>query len=363
MNRSLILLSVIFLLALAACDSNKPDGPVVVNDWLSLKGYDFKAYVGHFDDIIHTDESANNFGIIALDGDGDGLDWQMHDYAKGNKDPQGSKDPADARNSFTVSFDINPYWATINGGTQSVFTDTAANLIGAAFLCEAPGRISQDYIVVAEDLDNTIVIVLEPDGPVIAQEVNFTATLTPQKFVELKWMSESESHMLGYNIYRSDTNDHTSALLITPVMIPATNTPNIHVYELIDREVALGASYYYWMVAIDSGHNINVFGPVFVEIAVDSDQPPVFPALNAIRPAYPNPANQGFILEIDLIEGVDATILILNRQYSVVKKLLIPDGFHGLRIDSSNFAPGLYRVFMHTSDGQYSYGDLLVSRP
>ena len=124
-------------------------------------------------------------------------------------------------------------------------------------------------------------------------------------------------------------------------------------------DVFAGNTYYYWLEAVDYVHS-TMFGPQYVDVPAETI--PEIPLLNIIRPAYPNPVRQNstFTLEISLKQGVFANVLILNRQYAVMKEFSVSEGIHKLFVSTSSFAPGLYRVYMHTSDGQYAYGDVLV---
>ncbi len=67
----------LFLLVMTGCDlfnSDEEEG------WVSLAGYEFRVYMGHFDDIESTDEEGNYLGDMVLGGNGDTHDWEMRDY-------------------------------------------------------------------------------------------------------------------------------------------------------------------------------------------------------------------------------------------------------------------------------------------
>ncbi|HQH50088.1 MAG TPA: hypothetical protein PLA08_01640 [Candidatus Cloacimonadota bacterium] len=152
-------------------------------------------------------------------------------------------------------------------------------------------------------LENRYTVALQyavfPDGPVVSfdQETNtytytftgigepyppllnsFTATLTEQGQVRLAWVTESETEMLGFRLYRSDTNDIPTALEITNEPIPATNTSEKHVYYYTDTTVIPGHIYYYWMEYVFTEDLSNFQGPVMIDIS---------PAVNLVSAAYP----------------------------------------------------------------------------
>lgn len=157
----------------------------------------------------------------------------------------------------------------------------------------------------------------------------FNAVLTAQKFVKLTWVSESETNMLGYRVYRSETNDANSATQITAMMIEATNTSTTQVYSIEDREVLPFSTYYYWLEAVDYNHS-NFFGPQFVE--VPGEVVPELPVQTAMKNAYPNPfkTNANTNIEVALKAGETGTVTIYNVLGQVVKTYKVNEGSHTL---------------------------------
>jgi hypothetical protein len=170
----------------------------------------------------------------------------------------------------------------------------------------------------------------------------FNAVLTAQKFVKLTWISESESNMLGYRVYRSQLNDANTAVQITASMIEATNTSTTAVYSIEDREVAPFNSYYYWLEAVDFNHS-SFFGPQYV--TVTGEIVPELPVQTAMKNAYPNPfkANGNTNIEVALKAGETGTVTIYNVLGQVVKTYSVNEGINNLTWngrDSKNNACG-----------------------
>lgn len=157
----------------------------------------------------------------------------------------------------------------------------------------------------------------------------FNAVLTAQNFVKLSWVSESETNMLGYRVYRAESADQASALLITPIMIEATNTSTTQNYSIEDREVYAGATYYYWLEAVDYAHS-SFFGYRAVEVLADIT--PELPVQSAMRNAYPNPfrANSNTNIEVSVKAGETGTVTIYNVLGQVVKTYSVSEGSHNL---------------------------------
>jgi len=140
---------------------------------------------------------------------------------------------------------------------------------------------------------------------------SFTATQTAQNFVKLSWVSQSETGLLGYRVYRNETNSQEGAAMITPTLVPATNTSTTQTYSITDGEVSDGHTYWYWLESVD--YNSSQFhGPV--SVLVESDAPPVHPAQTGMSPAYPNPfrATHGTTISVDVKDSDAGTVSIYN---------------------------------------------------
>jgi hypothetical protein len=157
----------------------------------------------------------------------------------------------------------------------------------------------------------------------------FNAVLTAQKFVKLTWVSESETGMLGYKVYRSQNNDVNNAIVITPSIIEATNTSTTQVYTHVDNEVLPFNSYYYWLEAVDYASS-EFYGPQFVEIT--GEVAPELPVQTAMKSAYPNPfkANSNTTIEVAVKAGETGNVTIYNVLGQVVKTYKVSEGTHNL---------------------------------
>jgi len=165
------------------------------------------------------------------------------------------------------------------------------------------------------------------DDPVPVELSSFTASQTGQNFVNLKWVSQSEISMLGYRVYRNDTNSQSDALMITPSMIPATNTSTTQAYNYIDQEVQVGHVYYYWLESVDMGSS-QFHGPV--SVIVETADTPEFPDQSLLSNAYPNPfqANTNTNIDIRIKEGESGSLTIYNVLGQVVKTVSVQPGEH-----------------------------------
>ncbi len=225
--------------------------------------------------------------------------------------------------SFTLSFPVDP---------MTIFFR-----IGGEWLAIDPERITH-----ISDLTYTIDISgLLPDGgfrndmiefagdngmetlPVELSSFTanvFTDSGTANSFVELQWVSESETNMLGYTIYRSGTNRLFDAYEISQELIPAINSSSTYTYKYTDTAVLVGESYYYWLQAIDLDLTNTFHGPVAVTLTMEPEIPVEIFATRLYQ-NYPNPFNPTTIISYELKETEEIELFIYNLSGQLVKTL------------------------------------------
>ncbi len=229
---------------------------------------------------------------------------------------------------WTITIQTTAPWASYYSGGMWHAVESVDGII--TFIVTASKDM--DLPVVLADLDPTLPVELSA----------FNAVLTAQYFVKLTWISESETGLLGYRIYRSEDNVYDNAVSITPIMIDATNTSSTHVYTHEDREVMNNTGYYYWLEAVDMTHS-TPYGPQYVE--VKHDETPELPAQTVLKSAYPNPfkANSNTNIPVEVKAGESGTVTIYNVLGQVVKTFNVNEGFNPLTWngrDSRNNACG-----------------------
>lgn len=202
---------------------------------------------------------------------------------------------------------INGQWNQVqnDGGTITFFVDPSKNL--------------------------TVPIILSSADPTLPVELSsFNAVLTAQRYVKLTWISESETNMLGYRVYRNETDNAETALLLTPSIIQATNTSTTQVYSMEDTEVFPDNTYYYWLEAVDFGHS-TFFGPQTVEVT--GEIVPDLPTQSIMSNAYPNPfrASDQTNIDVSIKAGETGTVTIYNIVGQAVKTFNVSEGNHNLQ--------------------------------
>ena len=156
-----------------------------------------------------------------------------------------------------------------------------------------------------------IFVTREPDDTLPVELSSFTAVQTDLNLAKLTWVSQSETSLLGYRVYRNVANSPESSQLITPVLIGATNTSTTQTYSITDPEVEIGHTYWYWLESVDYSSS-QLYGPV--SLLLEGDTTPEFPGQTVMRNAYPNPfkAIGGTTIEVDVKENDSGTVAIYN---------------------------------------------------
>ncbi|GAB1467485.1 hypothetical protein MASR2M64_01540 [Candidatus Cloacimonadota bacterium] len=370
--KKLVYVLVLILLALTAgCDLFKPDDTEA--RWIERETYDFPIYVGDFAGYVHTDAEANLLGNVSYGGAGDGKDWQLFEYLPDDlrEQPQTLAGKGKNRDSYDILV------KAVNSSTSQEF-NAVVYLNGISSGCFTPHTFTHEGIY-DSSLEDSYTVALQyvvfSDAPEVSfdQENNtytylftgffedyppelsyFTATLTEEGQVLLAWPTQSETEMLGFRLYRSDTYDPYTAHVITNELIPATNTSELHVYYYTDTTVIPGNIYYYWMEYVFDVYPSSIHGPAIIDVS---------PAINWVSAAYPNPCQESFKLSVDVKVGTTATMLLLDQAYTIRKTKVLGHGSEQLiTTQVGDLEPGLYRVYIWFQDGHYTYGDVLIER-
>jgi len=208
------------------------------------------------------------------------------------------------------------------------------------------------------DTDYTI----SGDGETLPVELSsFTATQIAYGFVSLDWVTQSETGVLGFYIYRNTNANLSSAELVSP-LITATNTSQETNYSYIDHELTGGGTFYYWLQSQDLNDSNIFHGPVMVIIGGnDNHVVPIVPLVTGLQNPYPNPFNPDIRIGYTLDKGADLNIKIYNQYGQMVKDYT--GGFqnmgnHYVQWDGNDYqgrkcASGIYFIKMQV--GRQSY--------
>lgn len=187
----------------------------------------------------------------------------------------------------------------------------------------------------------------------------FTAWLTQQYFVELHWVTQSETDVTGYNVYRNSTTAISSASRVNPYLIQASNTSQEAAYNFVDIDAELG-TWYYWLECKNMNGISEFYGPISITVTDGSGSPNI-PELTKLANAYPNPFNPASSMltsSFTLSKSEEISISIFNVKGEKVRSLI--NGNHNAGSYSINWngkdehgkvcSSGVYYMTMSTSN-------------
>ncbi len=210
----------------------------------------------------------------------------------------------------------------------------------------------------------------DPDNPLPVQLSSFMATLSSStNAVTLTWVSQTESNLSGYYVYRSDNENLTEAQRISS-LISGTNTSQQHSYSYNDGEILAGSSYWYWLQSVDMSGMIQHFGPVSITIPSVNPETPIIPIVyeTGLANAFPNPFESRLTINYALKTSGVVEMVVTNVKGQVIRNLVSAsksEGMHtylwdGVDNTGKSCTSGIYFVKMTVGNKAYSRKVILV---
>lgn len=197
-------------------------------------------------------------------------------------------------------------------------------------LLHGPGNLTFLYVDFNAKGEVIIVLSHESDTTLPVELSSFTGFVTDTGLVTLSWISQSETNLLGYYVYRSETSDFSSSTLVSN-LISATNTSTQSAYSYNDNEIPVEGSYYYWLESRDYNGASQLFGPVSITYNAGDNQNdnPVPGLITELRSVFPNPFNPLLNIPYYLSEPSGVSIRIYNNKGQLVHKYTSTDESEG----------------------------------
>lgn len=197
---------------------------------------------------------------------------------------------------------------------------------------------------------------------------SFTAVLSNQNFVNLTWVTQTETGVSGFYIYRGASDDLATAEIISP-MISATNTSQPQTYIFTDTALYDSGTYYYWLQNVDFDGTESFHGPVAVTYSNTQDNPaPPVPNLTELQAIYPNPFNPTAYIPFSLANEEYVSFHIYNPRGQLVRHIdagFKDSGQHRIAWDGRDqsgnvLTNGVYYIRMTAGKDSYQRKALLL---
>jgi hypothetical protein len=193
-------------------------------------------------------------------------------------------------------------------------------------------------------------------NPTLPVELSsFTATISTHNNVVLTWVTQSETGVMGFYVFRGTDPNLANAQQISS-LIDATNTADQKVYVYTDNEINQIGTYYYWLMVADINGSESYHGPIHV--TYENTQPglPNIPVFTELKSVYPNPFNPNTTISYVLAQPSDVLITIFNMRGQEVRSFErsnVAAGPQNLAWDGkdqkgSSLASGVYYIRMQT---------------
>ncbi len=208
------------------------------------------------------------------------------------------------------------------------------------------------------------------DGTLPVTMSSFTATAMSQTLINLQWTTESETNILGFNVYRSDDSEITHALKLNASFIEGTNTSTQHTYQFADSEFEPNSTYYYWVESTELDNSSSFYGPVSVTTGGGGQDvtPPIIEGRTGIVNVFPNPFSPNTAIAYQLKNAEDVTIGIYNQKGQLIRTLVKATkesgsyriNWDGKDNNGNNCATGIYLARMQAGSANSFYKMTLI---
>jgi hypothetical protein len=217
-------------------------------------------------------------------------------------------------------------------------------------------------------------VAVNEDAPLPVTLSSFSAVFSNGSSL-LYWTTQSENNNLGWNVYRSETDNIAEGFQINEDTIEGAGTTTAQTdYSFADQnEIFLGTSYWYWIENVDNGGTTVLHGPIQIDIpdSEDNELPPELINSYGLAQNYPNPFNPTTTIAFKLTSGNadNAVINIYNPKGQIVKT------FENLTLNDTEFgsvtwdgkdnfgnevSSGIYMYKLKTPNYEYSKKMIMV---
>ncbi len=235
---------------------------------------------------------------------------------------------------------------------HSDIVDAGPELVLYAKLDEGVNTIANDSSILGNTGFIANAIWQVEDGSLPVELSSFTATLTATETAEIKWVSQTETDLLGYNVFRAQDETISNAVRVNPAIITAHNSSHASTYSFEDTDLNVAENYgkivYYWLESINFDGSQNLHGPAQVVLKKDEVKAPGAELVSHMKSVYPNPFNPETNIAFDITEGETGTVKVYNSKGQLVKNLgIFEAGSHvvnwnGKSNDNEEVSTGIY---------------------
>jgi len=220
-----------------------------------------------------------------------------------------------------------PSWLTLNGvdtvsgSVNGVTKDTDVIAVGFNSTGLAAGTYTTSLSLTSNSSSNpsiSIPVTLQVEASLPVQLSSFTAAISAENYVNLTWVTQTETGVQGFYVLRGGNDELATATTVSE-LIQATNTSQQQTYFFTDDELCEDGTYWYWLQNSDLDGTVDYHGPISIAFTTVGGEIPSIPLVTALNPAYPNPFNPSTTLSYSLAEPSQVEIDIYNQRGQIVR--------------------------------------------
>lgn len=173
---------------------------------------------------------------------------------------------------------------------------------------------------------------------------SFLAYITHENFVRIDWITQSETGVAGYYIYRGDSSDLANSKLVSPLILAGNSSAESR-YSFVDNDIFAYGTYYYWLQSMDLDGSFSFHGPLALVFQTQEDPSPETPLITGINSTYPNPFNPTLFISYSVKNISNIDISVFNLKGQRVNSWSFPShnaGNFKLRWDATDLQSGTY---------------------
>lgn len=219
-------------------------------------------------------------------------------------------------NSDEITDITSPKIFQFIGGSWTEIASSAVGMVGTSLYLNSSNAIDNWGSRAA-----SMFTIGEEDAPLPIVLSNFAAVQTSGNLAQIVWTTQSESDLIGYNLFRSETGEYNNSLQINTTIIEGTNNTYEQSYSYTDEYVYTEVTYYYWLESVETDNTTNLYGPVSITLhQTPDDNIPEMPFAFGLHSVYPNPFNPTANILYMLEEESTVNIKIYNGKGQTVNE-------------------------------------------
>jgi hypothetical protein len=120
-------------------------------------------------------------------------------------------------------------------------------------------------------------------------------------------------------------------------------------YSFVDENtVIVGQAYYYWLESISTTYDLELYGPVSLEIPIQGNTPHTIQE-TCLDPNFPNPFNPRTMIKFSIEEGEQGTLSIYNVKGQIILHEEFETGEYNFEWNADGLSSGVYFYTLKTN--------------